>query len=132
MKVLLDMEDAIIGAVMGLLVIGMSGRFFSLELNPIFYMVGFGALMVFIILDLVNEIFNLGSHPLYLLILILHNIIDFIISAAFISKFTGYNIPFITESMVPFLDDPRFLFYIGAFMVVANGLWIVTVPFHSE
>ena len=39
MKLVFDSEDAIIGVIMGLLVIGLSGRYYDLELNKWVYII---------------------------------------------------------------------------------------------
>lgn len=131
MKLTFDAEDAIIGMAVGLLVLGLSGKYYTLELNKWVYIIAAVVFAVFIVLDILNEFITFESHPLTIGILVVHNVIDMAICAALFSKFSGYAIPFITEKFVPYLSDPTALFYIGAFLVVGNALWLVTLPLWS-
>ena len=131
MKLTFDAEDAIIGIGVGLLVLGLSGKYFSLELNKWAYVIAEIIFAIFIVLDILNEFVKFESHPLTIFILVIHNLIDLTICAALFSKFAEYNIPYITDKLVPFLSDPVALFYIGAFLVVGNALWLVTLPLWS-
>ncbi|HII65269.1 TPA: hypothetical protein HA295_00660 [Candidatus Woesearchaeota archaeon] len=131
MKLTVAVEDCIIGAVMGLLMVGLSGKFFSLKLPDILYALGFGLFLVFIILDLINEIANFSGSMMIIFLTFAHNIIDAVLTVAFISKFTAYTIPYITDYAVPLLSTPEGIFYAGAFLVVANAIWIFTAPMHA-
>ena len=130
MKLTLPVEDCIAGAIMGLLMVGLSGKFFSLTLPNTIYTLGFGVFCVFIVLDLINEVANFSGSMMIITLTFAHNIVDGILAVAFISKFTGAAIPYITQYVVPLLATPEGLFYAGAFLVVANVAWIVTAPMH--
>ena len=130
MKLAFDSEDAIIGIIVGLLVLGLSDKYYTLELNKWIYILAAVVFSIFIILDIVNEFHLFESHPLMIFILVVHNLIDLVLMAAVFSKFSGYNMPYITEIIVPFLGDPVYLFYIGAFLIGANILWLITMPLY--
>ena len=129
MKLSFDAEDAIIGILVGLLVLGLSGKYYQMELNKWVYIIAAAAFAIFIVLDILNEIVKFESHPLTIGILIIHNLIDLVLMAALFSKFSEYNIPFVTETIVPYFSDPVALFYVGAFLAVGNALWLVSLPF---
>ena len=128
MKLSFDAEDAIIGILVGLLVLGLSGKYYQMELNKWVYIIAAAAFAIFIVLDILNEIVKFESHPLTIGILVIHNLIDLVLMAALFSKFSEYSIPFVTENVVPYFGDPVALFYIGAFLAVGNALWLVTLP----
>ena len=129
MKLAFEAEDAIIGIVCGLLLLGLTGRFFSLKLNDYVYVIAFAALIIFIFLDIINEFRDLTTHFGLIMLSILHNLIDLVISLAFISHFTGWNIPYITPILVPYLQNESIIAGIGIFLVVSNAIWLLTMPF---
>lgn len=131
MKFGLAVEDCIIGAIMGALMVGLSGKFFSLVLPDVIYILGFGIFLVFIFLDLINEVATFSGSFVVITLTFAHNIVDGILAVTFISKFTNYTLPFITDYVVPLLSSSEGLFYAGAFLVVANVAWIVTTPMHT-
>ena len=129
MKAIFEAEDAIVGIVCGLLLLGLVGKFFSLKLNDWVYVIAFIALIIFIFLDIINELSDLTTHFGVIMLSILHNLIDLAISLAFISHFTGWNIPHVTQYLVPYLQSESMVAGIGIFLVVSNAIWLVTIPF---
>jgi hypothetical protein len=129
MKIAIDAEDAIIGIICGLLLLGLTGTFFELELSNIVYAIAFAVFIIFIIFDVVNDLLYIASHFMVVILAMAHNAVDFVISAAFVSHFTGYDIPIITSSIVPYLQNEQVVMWAGLFLVVTNGLWLVTLPF---
>jgi len=129
MKFAIEAEDAIIGIVCGLLLLGLTEKFFSLKLNNYVYIIAFIALIIFIFLDVINEFSDLSTHFGLIMLAILHNLIDLTISLAFISHFTGWNIPYITQYLVPYLQNQQIVAGIGIFLVVSNAIWLLTIPF---
>lgn len=131
MKLTFEAEDTIIGIICGLLLLGFTGTFFSLKLNKYVYVIAFIAFIIFIVLDIINEFRDLTSHFKLIALSILHNLVDLAISLAFISHFTGWNIPYITSILVPYLQNEQIVAGIGIFLVVTNVIWLITIPFWS-
>lgn len=129
MKLALEIEDIIIGTICGLLLIGYSGKYFSLKLPPFAYIIAFGIFTIFIILDVVNELSDLSTHFGFIALAIIHNIVDFIIALAVISHFGKFSIPYITSTLVPYLQNDVMFYYAGIFLIVSNVLWIFTYAF---
>ena len=129
MKLTFEAEDAIVGIVCGLLLLGSTRRFFSLKLNNWVYVIAFVILIIFIFLDVINEFSDLSTHFGLIMLALLHNLVDLVISLAFISHFTGWKIPYITQYLVPYLQNESIVAGIGIFLVVSNFLWLVTIPF---
>ena len=94
MKLFFEFEDAIIGVICGLLLIGLTGRFFSLKFNNFVYMVIFIIFVVAIVLDLIFEFSNLKVQFAFTIVSIIHSIVDLVIALAFISYFSGFNMPY--------------------------------------
>jgi len=129
MKLIFAAEDTIIGIICGLLLIGFTGRFFSLKLSDIIYVIAFVIYGFFILLDIFNEIRDLTTHFGFILFSLLHSLVDLGIALAVISNFSGWNIPYITSIFVPYLQNESYVFYSGAFLVVGNAIWLILYPF---
>ena len=90
-----------------------------------------GIFIIFIILDVINEFKDLVSQFGLALLSIFHNLVDLVISLAFISYFTGWSIPYITQLLVPYLQNEQIITGVGIFLVVSNTIWLITIPFWS-
>tara|TARA_B100001971_G_scaffold205655_1_gene223416 strand:- start:1257 stop:1718 length:462 start_codon:yes stop_codon:yes gene_type:complete len=128
MKFLHEIEDCIIGIIVGLILIGLSGYYFSLP--------GWGNLWGFIfivsafftVLDVINTLKDLGGHLLALIALLLNNFIDIVLEVALAGMYLGFSIPYISDFINPFLEDPLYLLIIGIFFVVSSIFWIIASP----
>ena len=131
MKGIFEAEDAIVGIACGLLLLGYAGKFFTLKLPNFVYVMAFAIFIIFILLDLINEFSDLARHFFFVGGAILHNIVDLVISLTFISFFSGWNIPYITQYLVPYLQNPSIIPGLGMFLVIANLIWLFIFPFAS-
>ncbi|MBI2657276.1 hypothetical protein HYX08_01125 [Candidatus Woesearchaeota archaeon] len=129
MKFTFAAEDTIIGIICGLLLIGLTGRFFSLKLSNIVYVLAFIAYIIFLLLDIVNEAKDLTTHFGFIVFSLAHSIVDLGIAAAFVSYFSGWNIPYVTANFVPYLKNEALIFYAGMFLVIGNVIWLILYPF---
>jgi len=132
MKFLFEFEDAIVGIICGLLLIGLTGRFFSLELSNWVYAIAFIIFAVSIILDIMFEFTDLKVHFGFTIISLIHSIADLIIALAFISHFSGFDMPFITVNLVPYLQNEITVFLLGVFLVAGNAVWLLLYPFFNK
>jgi len=129
MKAIFEIEDAVVGIICGLLLLGYVGKYFSLKLNPYIYVAAFAVFIVFIFLDIINEVKDLSTHFGLIVLSLIHNFADLVVSLAFISFFTEWNIPYITAYLVPYLQSETLIGWIGIFLVVGNAVWFVLFPF---
>lgn len=129
MKLIFAAEDAIIGIICGLLLIGLTGRFFSLKLSNTIYVIAFIVYAFFIILDIINEIRDLTTHFGFIVFSLFHSLVDLVIALAFFSHFSGLSIPYITTNFVPYLQNEIVIFWLGVFLVVGNIIWLCLYPF---
>ena len=128
MKLTFAAEDCVIGAICGLLLLMYAGKIYPLKLNPYVYAVIFAILIIFIFFDVIHEFSDLSTHPFFILFSILHSLVDLALALAFISFFAQVNIPYVTTMLVPLISETS-IYYAGIFMVVANVLWIIFLPF---
>ena len=129
MKLAVPIEDLIIGIVCGLLLIGYTGRYFSLKLNNTIYVIAFIIYIIFIILDIAYEFSDLTTHFGFIVFSIINNLIDLILSLALISFFSGWNLPYVTSIIVPYFQNEVYIFGAGAFFIIGNLIWLVIYPF---
>ena len=129
MKFTFAAEDTIVGIICGLLLVGLTGRFFSLKLSNIVYVLAFIAYIIFLLLDIVNEVKDLTTHFGFIVFSLAHSIVDLGIAATFASYFSGWNLPYITATFVPYLKNEALIFYAGAFLVIGNVIWLCLYPF---
>lgn len=130
MKFFHEIEDCIIGIIIGLLLIGLSGRYIQLpELNIIWGLL-FIVSLVFTVLDVVYTFMDFGGHLLLIIILFVNNAIDLIIELALAIKYLNLEItlPLVSQFM-PLLDNPTTLFIIGIFFIASSIFWMIVFPF---
>ena len=129
MKLTFAAEDTIVGIVCGLLLIGLTGRYFSLKLADILYVIAFIIYGIFILLDIVNEFSDLTTHMGFIIFSLLHSLVDLVIALTFISYFTKWGIPYIASTLAPLLQNESFIFGIGVYLVIGNVIWLCLYPF---
>jgi hypothetical protein len=88
----------------------------------------FAASILFTAFDVIHTLRDLGGHILALLILLLNNLVDIIIEVALVGKHFGFNVPYISEYIGPYLEEPLYLLIIGIFFVVSSIFWIIASP----
>src|SRR3989338_5313216 len=128
MKFAIEAEDAIIGIICGLLIITYTGKIYPLKLNGFVYVAAFAVFIIFIILDIINEFKDWSQIGLTLLS-IAHNAVDFTVSLAFISHFSGLNIPYITSILVPYLQNEPIMAGAGEFFVILKAPRLLIISF---
>ena len=132
MKFLFEFQDAVVGIICGLLLIGLTERFFSLELSNWVYAIAFIIFAISIILDILFEFSDLRVHFNFTIASLIHSIADLIIALSFISHFSGFNIPYITSNLVPYLQNEVTVFWLGIFLVAGNAVWLLLYPFFNK
>ena len=129
MKFTFAAEDTLMGIICGLLLISYTGSLFSLKLSDFTYVIIFGIYILFIFLDIINELRDLTTHFGFIMFSLLHSIIDLIISLTVISSFSKWNIPYITSNFAGLMQNQTTIFWAGIFLVVGNSIWLIMWPF---
>src|SRR3989338_8389219 len=101
MKFWFEAEDCIIGVFVGLLIIGLSGKFIQLPKLNILLGFLFLVSLIFTILDVVYTFMDFGGHLALIVLLFINNIVDFIIELALAVKYLnlGITLPYISQFM---------------------------------
>jgi hypothetical protein len=130
MKLIFEAEDCLVGALVGVLLVAMSGKWFSLPFAKNILIVVIPIYLIFIVLDLMHEFSDLGRHFLFIGLSILHNIFDIAICIALYSVFFGFSVPFIS-GYTHYLGDMTILYWLGLFEAVSHIFWLVLAPFNT-
>lgn len=131
-KLFFDSEDALWGMIVGALVLGLAGSLPGNVKIPFNKEILIGALALYvpiIFMDIGHEIHDLGRHPFFILLSILHSIVDLAIVIGFFALFFNFNVPYISEFIVPLLKNASTLIYVGYFLLVGNFAWLLLYPF---
>jgi hypothetical protein len=125
MKVLHELEDAAVGILLGILIFFYSGiiAYRIPFINFIFPAV----VCIFLVLNILDIIFFAKDLKEYLKLALLSfviNIIDIVINLSFISKIFSVQIPFITETIMPFITGTN-AYFIALYLIIANVIWFV-------
>ncbi|MBI5061876.1 MAG: hypothetical protein HZB67_06225 [Candidatus Aenigmarchaeota archaeon] len=130
MKILFEYEDCIYGIIIGVILIGLSGTFFTLPDYPMIWGALFGIAAILTILDVRHTFSDLSGHSVLIILALLNNIIDLILEIALTAKMFNLDIPYLSEQLNPYLNDPTMLAGIGTFFIVTSCLWIY--EFHKR
>ena len=131
-KLFFDSEDALFGMIVGALVLGLAGSLPGNVKIPYNKEILIGALVLYIpiiLMDIGHEIHDLSRHPFFILLSILHSIVDLAIIAGFFSFFFKYKIAYISQYVVPLLNSNTTLTYVGYFLLIGNFMWLILYPF---
>ena len=135
MKLLLETEDSILGILLGLLLIGLSGKYFNLPKLYTIYGIFIAAYLVLTVIDIVHTFTDLGRHFVVIFFAVLSSLIDLILGYLIMAKFLGlkaitlpFIMPFLTKYIVPLLSTESGLFSIGLFFLITNVCWLIIWP----
>jgi hypothetical protein len=129
MKFAVENEDNFIGLIVGIIAIGASGLYFQL---PDFQYVWAGIItlsLVSSVFDIIHSLKDLKWHKYIMPMAILNNILDLIFEIPLAAYFFNYNIPGISNIMVPFFENSQYMFMIGAFFVLSSIGWLIVLRF---
>ena len=123
MKFLYEIEDCIVGIIVGALVL--SPLLIEIPYSAIIFPLAFGIFIFFNSLDIFHCIMDFKGYAKMCTISIIANVIDIFINMAFLSRLLDVNIPFVTSNILP-LITPTTTIAIGAYFILFNLWWIVT------
>lgn len=130
MKLIYASEDCFVGLIFGVLILAMSERWFKIPYAKTILMIVIPIYLIFIVLDILHEVMDLGRHPLFIGFSIVHNLFDIVVCIGFYALFFGFSLQFI-GSYVPMLADNTILFWLGMFETISHVVWLVLSPFNT-
>jgi hypothetical protein len=125
MKFIHQDEDSVLGLGIGILLIGLSGNFFSVPKNDTLWAIVLVVSFAFTLFDLRNTFSKMKSlHSGVLLMTLLNNLIDAIFEIGIACYLFRFNAPFISAYLNPYLTQPQSWLYIGLFFLVSSAFWL--------
>lgn len=128
MKFFHEIEDCIIGIIVGVILIGISGYYFSVPEWGTLWGFIFGVSALFTIFDVVHTLRDFGGHFLALFTLFLNNLIDIILEIILACRYLGFEIPYLSNLINPFLEEPLYILIIGLFFIISSIFWVIASP----
>jgi len=130
MKFIFEGEDCIVGIIIGLLLVGLSGKYFTIpELSPILLGLIFIGSVIFSVLDIFHTFHDFAGHIFLIVLLFINNLIDIFIELGYIGYAFNFNVPYVSQIIGPYLLEPTYMFLFGAFFVVSSVFWLMVFPF---
>lgn len=130
MKFIFESEDCLVGILFGIVVVGLSGKWFALPYAKTILMVLIPIYSIFIVLDVFHEFTDLSRHFMFIGAAILHNIFDFAVCIAFYAYFFNFSVPLISM-IVPYLSNLTVLHWLGLFEIISHIIWLGIAPFNT-
>jgi uncharacterized membrane protein HdeD (DUF308 family) len=107
------------------LLIGLSGLYFSVPKNDTLWGLAFIVSFVFTILDVRNTFKKMKKmHAAILFLLIINNIVDAILELGMAGFLFKFNIPYLSAYLNPYLAQPQMLLYLGVYFIVTGVFWL--------
>lgn len=118
---LLGFEDMIAGILLGVIMIGASGKLFTLPYNYILLKVFLFLFLILAILDVIHEIRTLEEGLFWTIFAVVWNVVEIIIVVGYI--FEIFKLPFEIIPIIPFIGVMGML-GVGVFFILGNIMWM--------
>lgn len=126
MKLLVEIEDQLAGIAAGIMVIAFTERYFKIPYSRTLLIISLIVFFIFLILDIIYNFVDIGGqHIAWMLVAQIHSLVDMALVASMLSWLTKINIPFLTENIVPYFDNPSMVLGVGFFFLISSVVWLV-------
>lgn len=126
MKLLVEIEDQLAGIAAGIFVIAYTERYFKIPYSKTLLVISLLVFFVFLILDFFYNFVDIGGqHIGWMIIGQAHSLVDMAIVASLFSWLTSFNIPILTERIVPYFANPSIVLGVGYFFVIGSVIWLI-------
>ncbi|MBI2652802.1 hypothetical protein HYX00_05025 [Candidatus Woesearchaeota archaeon] len=126
MKLLVEIEDQLAGIAAGIMVIAFTERYFKIPYSKTLLIISLIVFFIFLILDIIYNFIDVGGqHIGWMLLGLIHSLIEMALVASLFSWLIKINIPYLTELVVPYFDNPSIVLGVGFFFVIGSLIWLV-------
>lgn len=126
MKLLVEIEDQLAGIAAGIMVIAFTERYFKIPYSRTLLLISLVIFFIFLILDIIYNFKDIGGqHIGWMILAQVSSLIDIALVASMFSWLTKFNMPLVTERIVPYLDNPSIVLAIGFFFVIGSIFWLI-------
>lgn len=124
MKLLYELEDSVVGIIVGILILMYAGLV-SFKL-PYFEFAFPAAIIIFLVMNLLDVVYfikDMHENLKLSLISFVINIVDILINLGFLSLLFRVQIPFISEKINPLINEQT-MPLIACYLIFVNFIWI--------
>ena len=126
MKLLVEIEDQLAGIAAGIMVIAFTERYFKIPYSKTLLIISLIVFFIFIILDIIYNFIDVGGqHIGWMLLGLIHSLIEMVLVVSLFSWLTKINIPYLTELVVPYFENPSIVLGVGFFFVIGSLIWLI-------
>ena len=118
---LLGYEDMIVGILLGIIMIGVSGKYYTLRFNDILLMIFLFLFLVVSVLDIINEVSTLEEGLLWTIFAVIWNAVEIMLVVGYISEKFEFGFKMVT--LVPFIGIIG-MTGVGLFFMLGNIMWM--------
>ncbi len=117
---LFGFEDMIAGILLGIVMIGASGKLFTLPYADKLLIILLFVFLVLAVIDIIHEIKTLEEGLFWTILAVVWNVVEVIIVIGYLAQI--FNLPFQIISFVPFIGVIGML-GTGLFFILGNVMW---------
>ena len=126
MKLLVEIEDQLAGIAAGIIVIAFTEKYFKIPYSKTLLIISLIVFFVFLILDIFYNFVDIGGQHIGWMILgLIHSLVEIAIVASLFSWLTKVNVPYLTELVVPYFNNPSIVLGVGYFFIVGSIIWLI-------
>lgn len=118
---LFGFEDMIAGILLGIVMIGASGKFFTLPYNDLLLRIFLFLFLLLAVLDIIHEIRTLEEGLFWTIFAVVWNSVEIVIVLGYISDI--FKLGFEVIAMLPFVGVVGML-GVGGFFILGNIMWM--------
>ena len=126
MKLLVEIEDQLAGIAAGIMVIAFTEKYFKIPYIKTLLIISLIVFFIFLILDIIYNFKDIGGqHIGWMLLAQINSLIDMALVASMFSWLTKISLPFVTERIVPYFENPAIVLGVGFFFLITSILWLI-------
>ncbi|MBI3035181.1 hypothetical protein HYY71_02560 [Candidatus Woesearchaeota archaeon] len=126
MKLLVEIEDQLAGIAAGIMVIAFTEKYFKIPYSKTLLIISLGLFFIFLLLDIFYNFVDIGGqHIGWMVLAQISSLIDIALVASLFSWLTKFNIPYLTEIVVPYFENPSIVLGVGFFFVISSVIWLI-------
>jgi len=114
-------EDMVAGILLGIIMIGDSGKIFTLPYNDLLLKIFLFLFLVLAVLDVIHEIRTLEEGLFWTIFAVVWNAVEIVIVIAYILEV--FELPFEIISILPFVGIIGMI-GVGIFLILGNIMWM--------
>lgn len=118
---LFGFEDMIVGILLGIIMIGASGKLFTLPYNDLLLKVFLFLFLVLAVIDVIHEVRTLEEGLFWTIFAVVWIAVEIVLVVGYI--FEIFKLPFEIIAMIPFVGFAGML-GVGIFLILGNMMWM--------